>query len=365
MCARHAAVLSLNGLLPHRSRIRDLRILLHSSDPHWDEDDHEGEPTLLYHEFFKESLPNLQRLDFRATHIEQDSYVIPIPGSLFAGDLPRLEELRYLGVIGGLTRTAKNLVSCEIGDWSRSAGPVIIHPDELRVFFNNNKTLESLTINKFEFISSQEPTATAMTNLRFLWIRGDFSDYFEKILRFIHVPQFENLDTVQLSFLPYNIRVVATDGLGHTFEFARLSGDDPEFHPLRHFGAVITTLRFDRKTTTEQLDDEPELYNLFRSFDAVELLEFDGTVADRFQIALTITGVFPGLRIIRVAVSRHGCERTLRPLAIASKRRMMEGNPFTTIEPLLAEGEDGLDQSLRVEWEECWKAEDIHNFLSK
>lgn len=204
-----------------------------------------------------------------------------------------------------------------------------------------------------------------MTNLRFLWIRGDFSDYFEKILRFIHVPQFENLDTVQLSFLPYNIRVVATDGLGHTFEFARLSGDDPEFHPLRHFGAVITTLRFDRKTTTEQLDDEPELYNLFRSFDAVEVLEFDGTVADRFQIALTITGVFPGLRIIRVAVSRHGCERTLRPLTIASKRRMMEGNPFTTIEPLLAEGEDGLDQSLRVEWEECWKAEDIQNFLSK
>ena len=45
--------------------------------------------------------------------------------------------------------------------------------------------------------------------------------------------------------------------------------------------------------------------------------------------------------------------------------KLEDGNPFTAIEPLLAEGEDGLDQSLRVEWEEGYKAENIRNFLSK
>ena len=72
VCVRHEAVLSLDQLLPHRSRICDLRILLHSSDPYWDEDDHEGEPTILYRRFFRETLLNLQRLDFRATHVGQD-----------------------------------------------------------------------------------------------------------------------------------------------------------------------------------------------------------------------------------------------------------------------------------------------------
>ena len=33
VCPRHQAILSLDQLLPHRSRIRDLTILLHSSDP--------------------------------------------------------------------------------------------------------------------------------------------------------------------------------------------------------------------------------------------------------------------------------------------------------------------------------------------
>ena len=44
---------------------------------------------------------------------------------------------------------------------------------------------------------------------------------------------------------------------------------------------------------------------------------------------------------------------------------MEEGNPLNAIEPLLVEGEDGLDQSLRVEWEESCKAENIQRFLSK
>ena len=60
VCPRHEAVLSLDQLLPHRSRIRDLTILFHSSDPDWDDGDH-GEPELLHHHFFKNGLPNLQR----------------------------------------------------------------------------------------------------------------------------------------------------------------------------------------------------------------------------------------------------------------------------------------------------------------
>ena len=360
------AVLSLDQLLPHRSRIRDLSILLHSSDPYWDEDDHEGEPTILYHPFFRETLPNLQRLDFRATHVEQDRDAIPVPGSLFAKDLPRLKELKYLGVTGGLIRTAKNLVSCEIGDWLGSAGPTIAHPDEPQVFFDNNKTVESLTINELDFIFSDHrvPTTTPMTDLKFLKIHGLFGGYLERILRFIYTPQFKNLDTVQLSLLPASIRAVATDDSGHTFEFTQVSKDDLNFHPLRHFGAIITTLRLDRGITPEQLVGKSELYDVLRSFGTVQALEFDGTDAELVQNALSMTGVFPELKVIRVAVSRHDCKRTLRLLALASGRRVMGGNPLTTIEPLLAEGEDELNRDLRVEWEESCKAENIQGFLS-
>ena len=35
-CLRREAILSFDRLLPHRSRIRDLNILFHSSDPHWE-----------------------------------------------------------------------------------------------------------------------------------------------------------------------------------------------------------------------------------------------------------------------------------------------------------------------------------------
>lgn len=50
----------------------------------------------------------------------------------------------------------------------------------------------------------------------------------------------------------------------------RSNGDDTNIHPLRHLGADITTLR-------QQLDEEPAFYEISRSLDAVQVLEFDGT----------------------------------------------------------------------------------------
>lgn len=43
----------------------------------------------------------------------------------------------------------------------------------------------------------------------------------------------------------------------------------------------------------------------------------------------------------------------------------LQGNPLTTIEPPLVEGEDGLGLELRVEWEKHYKAEGIRNFSSE
>ena len=153
MCPRHKAVLSLNQLLPHRSRIHDLDVLICSFDPDWQEYYDESEQMLLYHRFFTETLPNLQRLDFRATHVEAGC-MVPVPESLFAGGLPRLKELKYLGVTGGLAERAKNLVSCEIGHWSGSAGPNIIFHDDLEALFNNNKNVRSLVLNNCEFLTA-------------------------------------------------------------------------------------------------------------------------------------------------------------------------------------------------------------------
>ena len=203
-----------------------------------------------------------------------------------------------------------------------------------------------------------------MANLQFFKIDRLFDLYLEKILNFIHVPRFKNLDTVQLSLPLSTVEVVATDGSGHTFEFSRFSGHHQNFRPLQHFGAVITTLRFDQEITLERLGDEPHLYDLFRSFDAIQVLEFDGAIVDFVQNVLSITGVFPGLKVIRVAVTRHECKRTLQPLTIASKRQMVEGNPLTAIELLSEDGGDGLDESLRVEWEECCNSEGMLNLLS-
>lgn len=366
VCPRHKAVLSLDQLLPHRSRIRSLNILFHSSDPGWVDDDREGEPTLLYHPFFKKTLPNLQRLDFRAVHVEQDRYTIPIPSGLFAKKLPRLKELKYLGVTGGLTETAKGLVSCEIGYWSKSAGPTIIDEEELRVFLDNNKTLKSLIINECEFSADlRSSTPILMTDLEFLKIECPMDDDLQNILHLIHVPQFKDLDTVHLSLRSPRIETVATNGSGHTFEFLQFVGDNLSFNPLRHLGADIITLRLDRGTILAQLD-EPTLFSLFTSLDTVQVIEFDGSSVDYVQLGvLCSAGVFSGLKVIRVAVGLDDYKGTLQLLATISKLRMERGNPLATVEQLVLEDDDELNQRLRAKWEKHYKAEGIQNFLSK
>ena len=114
-CHRHEAVLSLDQLLPRRSRIPNLSILFHSSDPHWDDVGHEGGSILLYYHFFRGTLPNSERLDFRAVDVEYERHAISITNTLFVGKLPHLKEFKYLGVTGGLAGTVKNLTSCETG----------------------------------------------------------------------------------------------------------------------------------------------------------------------------------------------------------------------------------------------------------
>ena len=215
VCPRHKAVLSLNQLLPHRPRICHLDISVRFSDPYWEELESGDEPPLLYHHFFREPLPNLQRLGFRAAHTEQPSWSIPVPDLLFAGELPRLEELEYFGVTGGLTKTAKNLVSCQIGPWLGHTGLVMLVPEELRTLFDNNKTLKSLTVTSCDIFTSNDPwvpVATPMTDLEYLEIDCPIDDSLEQILNCIHAPQFKNLDAVQLFPHFSDIRAVTTDG---------------------------------------------------------------------------------------------------------------------------------------------------------
>jgi len=367
VCLRHQAILSLDQLLPHRSRIHNLNCVLRFSDPNWEEDDLDHEPTLLSHHFFEKSLPNLQSLDFRAIHIEQSRYTVPIPDLLFGGNPPRLKELKYLGVTGGLIWTVKNLISCEMGWWSESAGPTIIGTGELEVFLNNNKTLESLAIDDFEPSrhGPWEPVATLMPNLKFFKIECSMDMHLEKLLRAIRIPQLKDLDTIHVSLRSSRIEAVATDSSGHTFEFWRFIHESLNFHPLRHFGADIITLRLDPGITLEGLKEGPGLCEFFVSLGAVQVLEFDGMNVDCVREILFLSGVFPNLKVIWVTVSRDDCERTLQVLASVSKLRMGAGNPLTTIRLLVAEGGDGLNQELCAEWEKCYDAEGIQNFLSK
>ena len=368
VCPRHQAVLSLDQLLPHRSRIHDLGILLDVSDPDWDVDEggYKSEPMLLYHPFFKGTLPNLQRLDFGVFHTEGGWPTIPIPDPLFTEDLPRLKELKYFGVDPSLPGTVKNLVSCEIGPWRDSLGPTVIHPHELQAFLNNNKTAKSLTISGCDFVTGgpQVPAAVTMTDLKTLKVHCFFANRIERILSHIHAPQFRNLDTVELSLPLSFISATATDGSGHALQFSYYRRSNVDSRLPQYFGAAITTLRLGQEITRSGLDDEPVLCEYLQSLDAVQVLEFYGPTVDFVQNALSLTGVFPNLKTIRAAVSRDDCKRTLQILAIASKRRMEEGNPLATIQPLLAGGGDGLDESLRAEWEECYKAEGIQSFLS-
>ena len=267
---------------------------------------------------------------------------------------------------GGLTGTVKNLTSCEIGYWSGSAGPIELHPDEFRDLLNNNKAVKSLTINECRLFSYEPWTHTAipMADLTYLKVDCLFGGEFEIILNFIHASQFKDLDTVHLS-LSSPIQAVSTDSSGRVFRFTWYSEEGGMLQPLRHFGAVITTLRLDRGINPEQSNRQPALLDFFRSLDTVQVLEFCGTIVDYVQNALSVAGNFPELKVIRVAVIQEDCRRTLQLLAAVSRRRMEEGNPLTTIEPLLAEGEGGLCQSLRVEWEEGYRAENIQCFLSK
>ena len=50
---------------------------------------------LLHHQFFRKSLPNLERLDLRAADAEYQRYVIPISDTLITGALFPLKELKY------------------------------------------------------------------------------------------------------------------------------------------------------------------------------------------------------------------------------------------------------------------------------
>jgi hypothetical protein len=362
VCPRHKAALSLDELLPHRSRIRDLDILLHSSDEDWDA--HQYEPMLFRHQFFRETLPNLQRLDFRATHVEQDCYTILTPISLFAGELPRLTELKYLGVIGGLMETAKNLTSCEIGYWSSAAGPTVLDIDDFQTLFDNNRTLESLTINKCFFDDSPAPTMIPMADLKSLTV--DCSSWFDLriILSSIHTPRLSDLDTVQLSHTCYEIRAVATGGSDCTFQFSWPYQCELDFDPMGHLGADITTLRLGEGLPAELVDRTSGLDGFLRSLDSVRVLEFDGTISDRLHDILRAPGLLERLEVIRVGINGTNYQTTLQCLAFCARSRMERGNPLTAIRPLAAEGgESELDHGLREDWEKCFEEEGIAGFL--
>lgn len=245
VCARHRAVLSLDQLLPHRSRILDLNIVFNSSHPAWD--DREADPILLSHEFFRESLPRLRRLDFRVFYVEQDRYAIPAPSSLFAGRFPCLRELKYPGMFDGPMGKVKDLTSCEIGFWPRAAGPTIISKQDLQILLSNNRTLEWLVIHPCSFLSNDTDglTAIPMANLRYLNVDCATTNVLRIVLHSIHAPQFKDLDTVHISFQSFHTVVRATDCSGHVLEYLRSDSDDPYYHPLQSLGTCITTLRLE------------------------------------------------------------------------------------------------------------------------
>ena len=364
ICPRHKAALSLDELLPHRSRIHDLSILLHSSDPDWDA--HAQGPILLQHQFFVKTLPNLQRLDFRAIHVEQDSYAIHTPSSLFAGKLPHLTELKYLGVTGGLIDTAKNLTSCEIGSWLRAAGSTILQTDVLQTLLNNNRTLESLTINKWIFLNndSQTPTVIPLPDLKFLTVGCSAWYDLRKILSSIHAPLLSDLDTIQLSLPCFDIRTIATGGSGCTVRFSWPCHNELDFDPMRHLGADITTLRLGEGSDTGPLVDTPGLWGFLRSLDSVRVLEFYGTISGRVQNILSVPGLLQGLEVIQVGIDKANYQNTLQCLSFSARSRMEKGKRLTAIRPIAAEGcESELDHGLREEWEKCFEEKGVAGFL--
>jgi len=204
-----------------------------------------------------------------------------------------------------------------------------------------------------------------MTNLKFFEIDCPTGMHLEQMLRCIRIPQFEGLDTVHVTIRCPCIEAVATDGSGHTFKFSQFTWDGLRYYPLRHFGANITTLRLDSGISLEEYNEVPVSLDFFLSLNAVQVIEFDGAIANRAHRILSISGIFPVLKVIRVTVGWDDCERTLQVLVAVSRLRMEEGKPLATIEPLAAEGEDGLDQGLRDEWRRYYDAGGIQIFLSE
>lgn len=199
-----------------------------------------------------------------------------------------------------------------------------------------------------------------MTDLKVLRIGCPIGEELKRNFGCIRALQFKTLTPFVFFPSPYHIEAVDTDGSGHTSEFSQFIWDGLNFHPPRHFGAgVVTTLHLDQSL---RRFDVPASYEFLRSVNAVRLLEFDGTITGYSQNILSVTGVFSGLKVIQGIVSQLDCERTLQ-LVVALKWCMMKGKPLTMMKPLLTEGEDGLERSLRVQWEDCYKV-GIRCFLS-
>ena len=377
VCPRHKAVLSLDQLLPHRSRICDLSILFHASgEAGWGngyEEYYGLEPPLLHHRFFAEAFPNLQRVEFRAIRLDSDVGMIAAPNSMFAKSLPRLKELKYLGAVGGPLATAENLDSCEIGHQSGSAEPARIYPEQLQTLLENNKTLKSLTINWCE-LTTGVPTATPVTDLKFLKIGCHSREYLSEILDCIHAPQFKNLDTTELSFVEGGIQGVLSDSSGLALEFSQDDWHDLNIYPLGRWGAEITTLRLNRGATLEPRDnmewDKPKCpgwSEIIGCFKEVQVLELHETIADCDGAVLCAefsSYSLPQLEVIRVSIDGY-CARTLQLLAPVLKKRMVAKAPLAAVEPLLVNGEGGLSQELRAKWDGYYEAAGIRNFLPK
>ena len=114
--------------------------------------------------------------------------------TLFAGlNLPRLKNLKNLGVTGGLMGTAKNLVSYKISHWSESVGPTFISREELGMFFKNRKTVESLMINECECVADGPwvPISTPLPDLKFLKTYCPIHGNLENFFNCIHTLQFK------------------------------------------------------------------------------------------------------------------------------------------------------------------------------
>ena len=369
ICSRHRAALSLDRLLPHRSRVHGINFLLNSSNPDWEDGGHsDNDPILLYHQFFSEGLQNLQRLDFRAIHLDEEGLTIVTPASFFAMHLPHLKELKYLGASGGLMLAAVDLTSCEIGEWYHEsagrAGPPLIRRGDFQTFLNNNRTLESLTINDCDFLDDSPQVTTLMTDLKFLKIDCSTNRDLEMALDSILTPQLNCLNTVTMSLgLLGDIQVTATDEFDHTFIFPLCALEELNAHPLRRSGAEIVTLRLGEGVCTGHPHRDQTLYEFFETLDTLRVLECEGMITDCTQ-ALSISRIVPRLEVVRVAVDQTNCMVALQTLASGLKLRMESGNPLAAVEPLVPRGVEGLDQGLRAEWERCFKEVDISQFLS-